>query len=176
MTTTTTKKELSPIEIQVDEILKEKSTSCYAAHLGAFSKNKDGSKWDHDRWYVTFSGAQLQQREGVEFRPSFEESFEYSTGAGLRRVEKLQKWQIAYRHEPKSFPVKPTAASVLYCLLSDAEALDMSFSDWCANFGYDEDSRKALAIYDSCCENAKKLRRCFDRQTIETLREALQDY
>ena len=38
---------------------------------------------------------------------------------------------------------EPTAADVLDCLLSDYYTADNTFDDWCAELGFDPDSRKA---------------------------------
>lgn len=46
----------------------------------------------------------------------------------------------------KIYVKKPSPAAVLYCLLSDAAAGSELFADFCAELGYDEDSRRALAI------------------------------
>lgn len=55
----------------------------------------------------------------------------------------------------------PTAADVLYCLISDTTSVDnaRSFEDWCAEFGYDTDSRKAEKIYKQCLAIGEKLHR-----------------
>lgn len=73
-------------------------------------------------------------------------------------------------------PTPPTAASVLYCLLSDAAAIDQSFDDWAGDFGYDTDSRKALATYEACCDTGRELRRIFTPAQRAELSELLQDY
>lgn len=73
-------------------------------------------------------------------------------------------------------PVAPTAAAVLYCLLSDMEAADQSFTDWANELGYDTDSRKALAIYEACCETGLALRKGFTHAQRADLRGLLQDY
>jgi hypothetical protein len=54
---------------------------------------------------------------------------------------------------------KPCIDDVLYSLVMDSMAMDESFIDWCDNFGYDSDSRKALDIYLKCQENANKLKK-----------------
>lgn len=46
-------------------------------------------------------------------------------------------------------------------------------ADWCANFGDDEDSRKALAIYEARQKNTDKLRKAGINIAAE--RERLQD-
>lgn len=44
----------------------------------------------------------------------------------------------------------PKLIEVLDSLRLDASSADESFEDFCANFGYDPDSRKALATYKAC--------------------------
>ena len=55
---------------------------------------------------------------------------------------------------------EPTAASVLECLLSDASGFDnsRSFEEWCSEYGYDTDSRKAERIYKVVEAQNRKLR------------------
>lgn len=88
------------------------------------------------------------------------EVFDYYTGIGHRKNDK---------------PQKPELSSVLYSLVMDASACDESFEDWCSNFGYDTDSRKALETYLSCQESASKLHKAGIYIT-DDLREFLQDY
>jgi|SRR5579864_391102 len=54
---------------------------------------------------------------------------------------------------------EPTAADVLSCLVSDAFAGEQSFEEFCSDFGYDVDSRKAEATWRACAKTAPKLRR-----------------
>jgi hypothetical protein len=55
---------------------------------------------------------------------------------------------------------EPTLIDVLDCLASDAAGVEngVSFEDWCADYGYDTDSRKAERIYKACEREAEKLR------------------
>lgn len=119
------------------------------------------SKWDTDtprtvdQWRVT-----LSSKAGFH-------SFDYFTGLGLR-------------HKPDSWgkrkPRKPKVADVLHSLILDASAADENFHDWCANFGYSDDSIKAMNIYKACLETAQALRKHFSPDTLRTVRELLQDY
>lgn len=119
------------------------------------------SKWDTDtprtvdQWRVT-----LSSKAGFH-------SFDYFTGLGLR-------------HKPDSWgkrkPRKPKVADVLHSLILDASAADENFHDWCANYGYSDDSIKAMNIYKSCLETAQALRKHFSPDTLRTVRELLQDY
>ncbi len=58
-----------------------------------------------------------------------------------------------------SDPKPPTSADVLSSLLLDSSAEHETFADWCANYGSDTDSRKALETYLACQESAGKLRK-----------------
>ena len=53
----------------------------------------------------------------------------------------------------------PTTASVVNNLALDAHGATYSetFEEWAAEFGYDEDSRKAERIYNACKLQAKRL-------------------
>ena len=44
----------------------------------------------------------------------------------------------------------PTAADVLDCLAMDSSGDLSSFEDFCSEYGYDEDSRKAEALFKAC--------------------------
>lgn len=65
---------------------------------------------------------------------------------------------------------EPTAADVLDCLASDASSVDTnSFEDWCADLGYDVDSRKAERTYRECKRQAEKLSHFLGGQLMTTL-------
>jgi hypothetical protein len=71
----------------------------------------------------------------------------------------------------------PTAADVLYSLLSDASAIDSpTYEDWADDYGYDRDSRKGEAIYRACIEIGLKLRAALGEPLLSELRDATQDY
>lgn len=56
-------------------------------------------------------------------------------------------------------PQNPSVAEVLNCLLIEAFALELTFSDWCSEYGYDADSRTAESIFKRCNEMGKQLKR-----------------
>lgn len=76
----------------------------------------------------------------------------------------------------RSIPDKPKLADVLYSLLIDSEVgmNAMSFGEFCAEFGCDEDSREAFRIFEACQEQYTKARRL--GVDLEALNELLQDY
>jgi hypothetical protein len=53
----------------------------------------------------------------------------------------------------------PEAHDVLECLCSDAMSVDQDFENWCADLGFDSDSRKDERTYKACVKIAEKLRR-----------------
>ena len=70
----------------------------------------------------------------------------------------------------------PTLREVLWSLCMDANVIDSpSFEDWASDCGYDEDSRKAEAVYNACIAIAIKLRAMIGDSTIEQLNEAMRD-
>lgn len=81
---------------------------------------------------------------------------------------KLQTWEprhweremVVWFSQGDAYKLPPTTADVLDCLASDASGYDNSrnFEDWCADYGYDDDSRKAEKIYHTVAEEAKRLR------------------
>lgn len=119
-------------------------------------QTKRDQNWDCDQWRVT-----LSSKAGFH-------SFDYFTGLGLR-------------HKPKTSwatptPKKPKVADVLHSLIMDASAADENFHDWCANYGYSDDSIKAMNTYKACLEIAVALRKHFSPDTLRQVRELLQDY
>lgn len=64
-----------------------------------------------------------------------------------------------------------------YCFVSDSEAGgEKSFEEFCSDFGYDEDSRKAENIYKACGVSAKKFNRVFTCDIYDLLNELSENY
>ena len=66
---------------------------------------------------------------------------------------------------------QPDPAEVLASVCREGADADESFENWCANFGYDEDSRKAESIYRACTDNGKKARRLLSPANFAKLAE-----
>ena len=120
----------------------------------AGERTTDG--WRHDLWIVT-----IGQGAG-------EWTTEYKTGTGHRSKSRHQ-WD-----QPR--PVKPSKASIVHSLMLDAEALCQSFTDWCDNYGYSNDSLQAFDTYRLCCSIGEKMRKTFSHSRLNAMREALIDY
>ena len=137
----------------------------FSARLIGETKRDD---WVCDEWRVTIRSLETS----------------YYTGTGHRKMKKgaipttARKGCVAYAEWEKRniVAVAPCAADVIYSLLSDSEAGDMAFSDWCENFGYSNDSIKALNTYRACEEIGRSLRKVFSAKQVAELREVLSDY
>lgn len=110
----------------------------------------------------TYQGTQKSfEREAIEF--------ECETGrkAGI-------SWGRGFKG---GAPIEPDHADVVWSLVQDASVLDAGgFASWAADYGYDDDSMKAKAIYDDCIEMALKLRGAIGEAGLEALRVAGEDF
>jgi hypothetical protein len=115
-----------------------------------FARDNGQKPIDCDLWRVTITG-----KDGFW-------STDYRTGTGHR--DKFGK------------PKKPKNADILHCLIMDASAAVMNFTQWCSEYGYSDDSLKALSMYKACCETGTALRKHIGRDDLDAIRELLQDY
>lgn len=121
-------------------------------YVGETTRDND---WPCDQWRV-----ELRSKAGFH-------SFDYFTGLGCRT--KPNSWG---QRKPK----KPAVADVLHSLILDASAADENFHDWCANYGYSDDSIRAMNMYKACLETAVALRKHLSPDVLRQVRELLQDY
>lgn len=72
---------------------------------------------------------------------------------------------------------KPTLDDVMYCLVSDSDALQYdTFEEWAGDTGYDSDSRKAEEIYNACRKIGSELKKAFGVDGLTKLQEGFQGY
>jgi len=64
----------------------------------------------------------------------------------------------------------PTAYDVLACISGDVNCPD-TFEDFCGEYGYDLDSRKAFATFKRCATFAERLQAFFTEEEREALAE-----
>jgi hypothetical protein len=124
---------------------------------------KDAEGWEHWAWVVRL------ERFGSPYK--YTEDIPYRMGsAHVEKRKPVASWM------PKVVtPKAPDAATIVHSLILDSSACDESHADWCANFGYDEDSRKAMDIYLACQKSGTMLRK-FLGKDLEAVKEAAQDY
>lgn len=161
------------IEQAIDQFLIDKKIDFDVRYVAKVER--DG--WKCDRWrYALLKDNATEVMSG-----------DYFTGLGHRKASPLTLARKPEFHNPRSIgsvnwdkknlkPVEPSTTSVLYSLVLDAYAIEVSFKDWCWEYGYNEDSIKDLNTYNACCETGDKLRKLFTQADLEWLRETLQDY
>jgi hypothetical protein len=147
-------------------------------------RNEDGKVWRSLNWKVTIkqNGKELivtDYAQGDGHTPAYKKGHKSFSGpreldrAIAAECEKGVEVQcigastdlILYRHKsfmgqrtPVSVP-NPSLLEVCYSLTSDAQSGAESFEDFCSNFGYDTDSRKARKTWKACQKIAFKLGR-----------------
>lgn len=70
----------------------------------------------------------------------------------------------------------PSTADVLASLVMDAQGAGGSFEDWCADTGYDIDSRKAERLYDQCRSILANIREFLGDEDFASACEVFSDY
>lgn len=117
-------------------------TAIYGGHLAT-----DNSGWKHYAFQVAF---QPPLKAPV--------SFDWKNGTG-HVYPQFKNAKTRLRHPFAGKPKQPNPAEVLGRVCADyLSAAHETFPDWAANFGYDEDSRKAHRIYEECQSLGSKLR------------------
>jgi len=116
-----------------------------------------------------------------------DETFDYSTGLGWTK-NKFEKGKTSrLSQDEKEVVVKclrmrmshhelickplfreiPSQDDILDCLFLDHDAGQLSFDDFCFDFGYDNDSLKALDVYRQCAETTQKVRKLTQLKLIK---------
>lgn len=70
---------------------------------------------------------------------------------------------------------KPTKEDILFAMIMD-DVSDLDFDEFCSEFSYNNDSIKALKVYEACKRETKAYYNMFDSEEREVLRELLEDY
>lgn len=152
-------------QVKIDSLLPAWDIAFSTTLMGATTRD---DKWECDEWRVKLGAMETR----------------YYTGTGHRKPKKgafrttARKGTVAYANWERANlqPVAPCAADVIYSLLSDAEAADMSFNGWCDNFGYSSDSISAFNTYQQCSTIGNDLQKVFTAKQRAELSELLQDY
>lgn len=89
-----------------------------------------------------------------------------------------QKQADAAAYLAKLQAVTPKLDDVMHSLLMDGAAYfdGAAFEDWCGDYGYDSDSRKAESIWRACDDTGRKLLRALGQETTDRLREWASNY
>jgi hypothetical protein len=109
--------------------------------------------WQHDAWLITINGESVDYKTGIGHRKAKTKYDKKEFKEALSRNLKQTKENLLIfneRFETISKPVQPTLDDVLNGIIMDASCATEIFDDWCDNFGYDHDSRKAYRLYEEC--------------------------
>lgn len=188
---------------KVAALLKEWCITSRATIISTGCKDESNDNWEHDAFNIMFqkgtrSPVTFDYKMGLgnrfndfkqffsspstvrdyikDLRALYDVDQSFPVSRVIKNTMEKENYLSKVRKPCNAYVFVPTQANVLYCLLSDMEAIEYTFDDWCANFGYDTDSRKAEKIFHACMEEGKKLLKIFTKDQIEELREVLQDY
>ena len=134
-----------------------------------FNHIDETAEWPHFSWRVLINDVAFEYKTGLGHRTDFRKArfggFNNKSEKPGVRVESAQCWAHI-----------PEIDQVLHCLFMDAQCGSESFDEFCANYGYSDDSLKALDTYRDCIESGKKLRLALgkDYQTEKERIEALE--
>jgi hypothetical protein len=78
----------------------------------------------------------------------------------MSRSDRVRVMTLTFSKGSGHNGAEPTADEVLDCLASDAAGVENTsdFEDWCSDYGYDADSRKAEKIYKACVHQSERLK------------------
>lgn len=160
-------------------------------------KHGDGGEWEHLAYTVTLSrngrkvktleyklGAGHVKRETLEaLRRSTDQGLDTLTLNTMIRQPHARHANMTYYRTileaaAKRGKVAPTVADVLHSMLLDGAAhLDsLTFEEWAGEFGYDTDSRRALAMFEACCDEGRAIARACNPEEIAALRDAASNF
>jgi hypothetical protein len=100
--------------------------------------------------------------EWADNNPNMEADKEWNRGASHWKITLRCRGRqmTTYFSQGSAISGLPTAADLLDCLASDSSGIEnaRSFEDWCSEYGYDTDSRKAEKTFKVCERQAQKLK------------------
>lgn len=112
-------------------------------------------------------------------------SYEYIGYNTRDNMAKMNDYKVTLKYNKKQLTVDYSIGSalnesdinvksVMSALLLDMVECD--FNEFCDNFGYDNDSIKALNIYKQCEKIMYKMNKMFSASELNEMRELLTDY
>ncbi len=134
------------------QFVERNGIECTCSRADSNPANPDWKEADH--WQVKFT-----RREATGKRYNARKD-------GTAIVGRMTThFSMGYGHKG----VEPRAEEVLSCLADDSSYLDLPFSEWARDLGYDPDSRKAEKIYRACERGAEKLKRFLGEELYQEL-------
>jgi hypothetical protein len=123
-------------------------------------------------WIVTM--IRTHKRNGCEYQQNYTFDYWESIDSMVKACGRLVKGRHlphGYSYEvtqwnPNSIKNPPTAHDILSCL--DATC-PLDFDEWCLQFGYETNNRKAYASWEACLKQRAALERMFNSEELEQL-------
>ena len=138
---------------QASDFLKSTGTKYEIVYIGKGKHFADDTQ-SRDRYQVTLSNSKGSY--SFDFGDSIYNTEKYDNALATRRNKGKDKWQ------------QPHAYDVLANLISYEPG---SFDNFCGDFGYDEDSRKALEVYLAVQKEWDGINKLFNSEQLELLAE-----
>ena len=132
----------------------------YVTRHAGLQRDIDEKPWPCFEWRVT-----LSSKSGTWSTPYY---------CGMAHVMPRKKTPWGESSEPK--PKAPSVADVLHGLTLDASAENDNFRDWCENYGYSDDSIRALNMYRQCLDTGVALRKYLGRDVVAQITKQLEDH
>lgn len=159
----------------------EYKPTCLGYHV--IEQGKDKKQWECIRFDIKINGQSFQYHVGLshvktqrdfDYKPMWENT---ARSVGYTEITEVPNKGKFYNNSlskmTRARVKQPKIEDVLHCLISDSDASEYCFEDWCDNFGYDSDSISARKIYDECLENYHKLKKALGRD-YTTVKEYIQ--
>ncbi len=162
------------IEAAIKSLILDAGISYRVTYCGERTKDDN---WKCDGWLFNFSKSPTLKGGKIA-------EFEYFTGLGHRKPAPMpsdggKRPRIGtLMHESlegQRKPVTPPVAGLIHSLVMD-DTQGQDFAEWCSNYGYDDDSRKAMATYEQCQQQTRKARELFGRGLLEKFAELVANY
>ena len=152
------------LRLVADDFLESTGTSIELHRIGTYARFSDMETdvykvtIKNDRHSYTFDYS--DSLHNTQCRQGIAEPFNMNGMTNAKLAEYQRKMQRAWK--------KPSIYDILACLdCYDAE----TFDDFCSNFGYDTDSRKALETYLAAQEEYSNLTKLFTSEQLDQLME-----
>lgn len=151
---------MSEYKKQAEKFLKDTETTFKAEFL-RHGVHFEGETEKRDIYEITLSKGDRVYK--FDFGQSIAHSKKYISNEDGRTESRVYKYQFSLN---KDF-AEPEAYDVLACL----DVFDDDFKEFCDCFGYEEDNRTALKIFEKVEEQTKQLKIIWDSSDIEKLQE-----
>jgi len=122
--------------------------------------------------FITKYGLSMAELEWADRNPNMvDDGWAQSASHYKLRIRCKGRQLTTYFSMGSAHTSEPKLADVLDCLSSDASGVEnaRSFEDWCAEYGYDTDSRRAEKTFKACERSAESLKRLLTPDVYEQL-------